>query len=463
MATTMPRIAATTSIDAGPPILRSGALAYCLSGALALVAVTSALLTFLLPGILRGTAVMNGSARGTALVIVLIAVPMLVWSLVLAWRGSARAVLAWLGATAVLAYNALMFLFATPVNRLFPLNLAMLSLSGFSIAAVVARTDARALASRFSARVPVRGIASYVWVVVALNTVLWLAKIVPGLASRGAPDYLRGTGLTTNVVFVQDLTLWLPLMAIAAAWLWRHRPAGYLIVGAGLIMWVIESACVAADQWYGHAADPVSQVASGALVPVFAALALIGLVPVYYLLRGFDTGLSPGTAASLIPQATRRGWPAWLLTGIALFLTAGALFGGTQLMRDGLGMPLRWLSNTPFTSWTLPGLALLIGVAVPQLIVVLLTVMARRLALAASYLAGFALIAWIAIQLLVLQRYFFLQPVIAGFGVAEILLARAWQRTVRPPGVSRAGRGTRASAVSQAPSRRRRRTAASCR
>jgi hypothetical protein len=85
----MPRIAATTSNDAGPPILRSGALAYCLSGALALVAVTSALLTFLLPGILRGTAVMNGSARGTALVIALIAVPLLVWSLVLAWRGSA--------------------------------------------------------------------------------------------------------------------------------------------------------------------------------------------------------------------------------------------------------------------------------------------------------------------------------------------------------------------------------------
>jgi hypothetical protein len=132
-------------------------------------------------------------------------------------------------------------------------------------------------------------------------------------------------------------------------------------------------------------------------------------------------------------------------------------------MRDGFGMPLRWLSNTPFTSWTLPGLALLIGVAVPQLTVVLLTVTARRLALAASYLAGFALIAWIAVQLLVLQRYFFLQPVIAGFGVAEILLAQVWQRTVRPPTVSRAGRGTRASAVSQAPSRRRRRTAASCR
>jgi hypothetical protein len=32
------------------------------------------------------------------------------------------------------------------------------------------------------------------------------------------------------------------------------------------------------------------------------------------------------------------------------------------------------------------------------------------------------------VQLLVLQRYFFLQPLIAGLGVAEILLALAWRR-----------------------------------
>ena len=51
-----------------------------------------------------------------------------------------------------------------------------------------------------------------------------------------------------------------------------------------------------------------------------------------------------------------------------------------------------------------------------------------RRALAAGYLSGLLLVAWIAIQLLVLQRYFFLQPVIAGLGTAEILLARTWQR-----------------------------------
>jgi hypothetical protein len=306
------------------------------------------------------------------------------------------------------------------------LYLAMLSLSAWSIATVLWQADARALADRFSPRVPVRGIAAYVWVVAVLNAAAWLARIVPALAISGTPAFLRGTGLTTNVVYVQDLALWLPLMAAAAAWLWRRRPWGYLIAGAGLVMWVIESVSIAVDQWYGHAADPGSPVASAALVPAFAVLALAGLVPIYYLLRGL-AGPPPGTTSGFaVPVAARRTWPAWALAVVALTAGAGAIVGGTQLLRNGFGMPLSWLSHTPLTGWALPGLALLIGVAVPQLAVVALITASNRWALAASYLAGLALVAWILIQLLVLQRYFFLQPVIAGLGALEVLLAWAW-------------------------------------
>ena len=238
----------------------------------------------------------------------------------------------------------------------------------------------------FSARTPVRGISAYLWTVVALNTATWLARIIPAVARGGAPGYLRGTGLTVNVVYVQDLALWLPLLAVAAAWLWRRRPWGYLLAGAGLVMWVLESTSIAADQWYGHAAAPASPVASGALVPAFAALAVIGLIP-------------------------------------------AAVYGGIGLIRDGFGMPDGWLAGTPLTGWVLPGVALLIGVAVPQLAAAALIAAGVRPGLAAGYLAGLLLVAWIAVELLVLRRYFFLQPVIAGIGAAEILLAWRWQRS----------------------------------
>jgi hypothetical protein len=334
---------------------RPGSIAYWLSGALALSAAASSLLTFLIPDVLRGPAVMNGSARGTALVVLLAGVPVLGCSLLLAWRGSARATVTCLGSAAFLLYNSVMFVFETPANRLFPLYLAMLSLSVWSIGTLAGQADVRALAMRFSPRVPIRGIAAYVWVVVALNTAGWLTRIGPAIAHAGAPGYLRGTGLTTNVVYVQDLAWWLPLMALAAAWPWRRQPRGYLIVSAGLVMWVIESISIAVDQWYGHAADPASAVASAALVPAFAGIALIGLVPIYYLLRDFGHGQPATISGCAVPFADRRAWPAWMLAIVAAIVGAGAVRGreGPAARRRGVPAVLAAARREPTNCATL--------------------------------------------------------------------------------------------------------------
>ena len=122
--------------------------------------------------------------------------------------------------------------------------------------------------------------------IVALNALAWLTRIVPTLTAGGQAAFLRGTGLPTSPVYVQDLALWLPLIAVAAAWLWQRRPWGYVLIGGTLVMLILESAGIAVDQWYGHAADPASPVASAVLTPAFGVLALIGLVPAWYLFRG---------------------------------------------------------------------------------------------------------------------------------------------------------------------------------
>jgi hypothetical protein len=92
--------------------------------------------------------------------------------------------------------------------------------------------------------------------------------------------------MITNPVYVQDLAVWLPLAAVAAAWLWQRKPWGYVIVGALLAMWVLESLTIATDQWFGSRADPASPVASSSVVLPFAVLAVIGCVPLVLLLRG---------------------------------------------------------------------------------------------------------------------------------------------------------------------------------
>jgi hypothetical protein len=413
----------------GTWVIEPGGAAWWLSAGLAVTAAAASLLTFIVPAVLRGTPVMNGSARGTALVVLLAGVPALACSMLLAARGSAAAVVTWLGAAGFLLYNALMFVFATPANRLFPLYLVMLALAAWSIGALLRQADVAALGALFSPRTPVRAIAVYMWVTVALNAAAWLARIVPAVVHGGAPAYLSGTGLTVNIVYVQDLALWLPLLAVAAAWLWRRRPWGYLLAGAGLVMWVLESISIAADQWYGHAAAPGSPVASGALVPAFAALAVIGLIPAGLLLHGLAGDVPGFTAAPRLPVAARRGWHPWTLAALDALTGAAAVYGGAELIRDGFGMPDGWLAGTPLTGWVLPGIALLIGVAVPQFTAAVLIAAGGRPGLAAGYLAGLLLIAWIAVELLILRRYFFLQPVIAGIGIAEILLAWRWQRS----------------------------------
>ncbi len=200
MAIEVSRPARVTGGPSHSRVIGPGGAAYWLSAALGLAAAASSLLTFTVPAVLRGTAVMNGSARGTALVVLLAGVPALACSMLLAARGSAAAVVTWLGAAGFLLYNSLMFVFATPANRLFPLYLAMLALSAWSVGALLGQANVAVFGALFSARTPVRGISVYMWTVVALNTATWLARIIPAVARGGAPAYLRGTGLPVNVV-----------------------------------------------------------------------------------------------------------------------------------------------------------------------------------------------------------------------------------------------------------------------
>ena len=258
---------------------------FMVSGLLAVASSAAAAATLFVPGVLRGTAVMNGSARGTALVMLVAGEPLLLAAMYFASRGSQRARIAWLGAAGYLAYNAVMFVLATPMNQLYLLYEVTLALSFWTAALVARSVDLEQLRQSFSLNFPVRRIAAYILAIVALNTFVWLSGAVPAVLSTGAPKVLEGTGLTTVPTYDQDLAFWLPLIAVAAVWMWRGIEWGRLIVGATLVMWVVEGVGVAVDQWMGSAADPASTVASAAMTPVFLALAAIGLLPLFFYMR----------------------------------------------------------------------------------------------------------------------------------------------------------------------------------
>jgi hypothetical protein len=262
-----------------------GLAGYWLSAALAVAALATGATTFLAKDSILGPAAAVGCARGTALVIAVVVTPLMVGAMLMAARGSLRAVVVWLGAAGYLLYNAVVLLFATPYNRFFLLYVAMFSLALWSIGTVLVQTDVARLTQQVTGRLPARGIAIYAWIVVALNAMIWLRGIAPTLTANDPGSFLVASGVTTQPIYIQDLAVWLPLMAVSAFWLWRGRDWGYLMTSALLIVWMLEAFGIGTDQWFGSQADPSSVLASAAMTPAFLAWAAVGAIPVVLALR----------------------------------------------------------------------------------------------------------------------------------------------------------------------------------
>jgi len=268
---------------AGRAAKRRGlALAYRLSFALAVVATVTSAAGLLFPGIFRDPAMTVGNARGTALIVVVVAVPALVVSMILAARGSLRARIVWAGALAYVLYNSVFFAFAVAFNVLFLVYVAMFSLALWSLVALLVRMDADRLGARFAPGTPVRPVAAYLLIIAALFAAVWLKDILPAIAANATPAALEGTKMLTSPVHVMDLSITLPMCVLAGIWLWRRRPWGYVLSGVLLTMLVIEAASIATDQVFGHLQDPAASLGA---VPVFVVLTLVGLVPLLVLLR----------------------------------------------------------------------------------------------------------------------------------------------------------------------------------
>ncbi len=255
---------------------------YLLSSLLAAVTLIQSAVGTFYPQIFRDPPMTAGNAHGTDIVILFVALPTLVISMILTQRGSLRAQLTWAGALAYILYNAVIFAFATAYNPLFLFYVATLSLAVWSLLALLTQVDVDIIRTHFDQKTPTRFFAGYLAIISLLFLVTWLKQIIPALFDSAAPVFLAGTLMLTSPVHVLDLGFLLPLGFFGAVWLLQKKSWGYLLAGLLMVMMTIETASIAVDQYFGHVHDPVASLDA---VPLFILLTMIGLVAAVFYLR----------------------------------------------------------------------------------------------------------------------------------------------------------------------------------
>jgi hypothetical protein len=103
------------------------------------------------------------------------------------------------------------------------------------------------------------------------------------------------------------------------------------------------------------------------------------------------------------------------------FGAVSALAGGVLgVFVNGAGVPLRYLENTPFSSYVIPGLVLGIVIGGTQALAAIAVHRRTPHALIAAVVAGFGMILWIFVEIAVISEYSPLQTVYFALGVLEL-------------------------------------------
>ena len=166
-------------------------------------------------------------------VTLVVGLPLLLIALWLYRRGSLRGQLLLAGTLAYFLYTYTSMAFGASFNPFFLVYVALFSLSLFAVISALVSVDLRSLPAHFTARLPRRAIAVFMFGSAALLLLMWLGRLGPALLSGAAPYGLDAN--TTLFIQVLDLGLIVPLMVLTGVLLLRRRPLGYLLASVALI------------------------------------------------------------------------------------------------------------------------------------------------------------------------------------------------------------------------------------
>lgn len=160
---------------------------------------------------------------------VVVGLPILLGSMLLARRGALIGLLLWPGALFYVAYDYGYYVLGAPYTVLFLPYLGLVTVSMYAAVAVVVGIDSAAVGARLTAAVPARLVGGFLAGIALLFMTLWTALNVTAATGSAPIDPIL------RVVTIMDLSLQLPALLLGGILLWRRAPIAY-VVGAGLLL-----------------------------------------------------------------------------------------------------------------------------------------------------------------------------------------------------------------------------------
>jgi hypothetical protein len=204
--------------------------------------------------------------RGTDVVTLLIAIPMLLVGFVAHRRGSLRGHIFVIAAFFYFLYNGASMTFAASFNSLFLVYVALFSCSVFALISALKSIDSVDLANRAVTGFPHRGIAIFLFVAGIGTLLLWISELIGPIMQGTAPAIIGP--YTTLFTHGFDSALITPAAVMTGIFLLKRNPWGYVLSAPIMIFCTMIGVVVIGQT--------ISQTIEGLIFPVGVYIGMIG-------------------------------------------------------------------------------------------------------------------------------------------------------------------------------------------
>jgi hypothetical protein len=171
--------------------------------------------------------------QGNDIIALILGLPLLVISTVLAFRGSLRGRLLLTGTMGFFLYTYLSMSMLTAYNMLFLVYVVLFTMSLYAFILCMLSFDLADLPRHFSEKLPRGWIAAVLFAVGGFLFLAWIGRVVPELLNPQIPPALENT--TTRVIQALDLSLIVPLVILSGVLLLRRSAWGYLLSSVAVL------------------------------------------------------------------------------------------------------------------------------------------------------------------------------------------------------------------------------------